>query len=1433
MALEYGINFNTEEGRRKAEKEIKKWLGDFQGYLDKNKLDIGLGTKDNKGGGRATLVGYRKELQDLRNEYKKLTTAELASGSGNAIISKYKQLREQVGIYGGTLDQAAKAQDKLESQANKTTPTIDRQTQAFKRQSDVMVQLKSYAMNFLSVYAGIRMIKNLATITGEFEMQRVSLQAILQDAEKGTAIFERIKELAVVSPFQFKDLVTYTKQLSAFSIPYEDLYQTTKELADLSAGLGVGMDRLILAYGQVRSAAVLRGQELRQFTEAGIPLVEELRKKLSEANGELVTTGEVFEYISARKVPFAMVRDIISEMTSEGGKFYMMQEKQAETLKGKIANLADAYEIMMANIGESDGGLMKGAVDAVRSLIENYEQVGKILTRLAISYGAVRVAIFATIAAMNAEKASRMLLTSATVAQRKAQALLNATILKNPYAAAALAVAALVTGLWAASKASYTLSNEMKKVDKAIADANEEMAKERAMLDYLYSKIKTLDKGTEEYKTTKDAIISQFGKYNTNLATEMEAVDGLTTSYNALRDAMYRSFVTKGYEESLSSAVDTYGKIRTKAEGKIIKSLKKQYGEGAYAIFSDLQKYIDGGELTKEVEDVLQKFERVSTVAVGTAGKTETIASNYIEDQINIIRQATQTYNDVTEQLNKTFEARNQAQQQTVSEDAKILSDWQKIVSEFVKANDAQSLAFSDEDGTVYTYIKRIRDEYADLTEKYKTYSGLVDEGSKKQAANYKQQITLAEQLASTMGFSLKESGGGSKSTKDPNIEQNAMIKAAERLAELRAKMALEEKKYILEVEQVRVDAMEEGTAKELAQIALTKEKDLQAIEERKQAMINANLDVARAKWESEGKKGVFSGEVSLTESQESVIGSMYTAADIKEMRSKELMFENLLNQYKDYAQKVKDIEEKKQKDIKNLNEGRTGDNDELIDRAIAEVERRAREETASLAFNEIKNSEAWRVLFSDLENYTVKTLKRSLEEVSKADTSNLNPADAKAVQQAIDKMRRKIDEKNPFFALKDGWEQFIRSTEQNQPDAAMEAINRMIKGAEELLDYYKEFQNLMGAAFGEESDASFWTNTAGNIMGANVSTGSGVAKILMGDMAGIKDVIKGVTGYINVFRNIRNRKYDKEIEKQEKVVKSLEEEYKRLGKAMEDSLGSDYYKNATKQAENLKGQVSAINKQIEAEKKKGKDADKKKIEDMEARRKDLMLQSAQVVEDAIEKLTGTNLTSAAEDFAKAWMDAYISFGDTTEAMQKRFGDMMQNMIINAMLSSIMQRWLKSTFDMIDRMWADGVATPDEIAAVWREGQKAVEGANSEAEATMEILKSLGLNLQNTESNLTGLSKGVASITEDTALILGGYLDSIRFKLFQYIDFMMLPENRPTMSLLIQSQATMINHLQAIELNTNAISVSNAGILDNINKVMVSTSDGWKLNVNA
>jgi len=120
-------------------------------------------------------------------------------------------------------------------------------------------ELTSLAAQYVSIIGGAKLVKAITQVTSEFELQRTTLRAILQDIEGADAIFSQIKSLSVMSPFSFKELVTYAKQLSAYSIPMAELYDTTKMLADVSAGLGVGMDRLVLAYGQIRSAAFLRG----------------------------------------------------------------------------------------------------------------------------------------------------------------------------------------------------------------------------------------------------------------------------------------------------------------------------------------------------------------------------------------------------------------------------------------------------------------------------------------------------------------------------------------------------------------------------------------------------------------------------------------------------------------------------------------------------------------------------------------------------------------------------------------------------------------------------------------------------------------------------------------------------------------------------------------------------------------------------------------------------------------------------------------------------------------------------------------------------------------------------------------------------------------------------------------------------------------------
>ena len=218
-------------------------------------------------------------------------------------------------------------------------------------------------------------IESIANVRGEFEMSQRSLEAILQNKTQADQIFAQTVELAVKSPYRIKDLVSYTRQLAAYRIESDKLFDTTKRLADVSAGLGVDMSRLILAYGQVKAAAYLRGTEVRQFTEAGINMYGELQRYFQEVKGEAYTTAQIVDMISKRMVTFQDVEAVFKRMTDEGGLFYNMQEIQSETLQGKISNFKDSIDVMLNSIGKANEETFKGAIDTATTLLEHWEAI--------------------------------------------------------------------------------------------------------------------------------------------------------------------------------------------------------------------------------------------------------------------------------------------------------------------------------------------------------------------------------------------------------------------------------------------------------------------------------------------------------------------------------------------------------------------------------------------------------------------------------------------------------------------------------------------------------------------------------------------------------------------------------------------------------------------------------------------------------------------------------------------------------------------------------------------------------------------------------------------------------------------------------------------------------------------------------------------------
>ena len=279
--------------------------------------------------------------------------------------------------------------NKVLNETNKKINDIQGAMKGVKAKTNSLMHTLNRFRQLVGVAFSISRITNFANklmnVRKEFEMQQRSLQALLQNKDEADKLWQKTIDLAIKSPFRVKELVTYTKQLAAYRIESDKLYETNKMLADISAGLGVDMQRLILAFGQVKAANYLRGTELRQFSEAGVNILGELSKYFTELEGRAISVGDVFERVSKRMVSFNDVEEIFKRLTSAGGIFYRMQEIQSETLKGLLSNLGDSIDIMLNDIGREHDSTLKGAVGSVRNLVENWREIAFVLEKVAYS----------------------------------------------------------------------------------------------------------------------------------------------------------------------------------------------------------------------------------------------------------------------------------------------------------------------------------------------------------------------------------------------------------------------------------------------------------------------------------------------------------------------------------------------------------------------------------------------------------------------------------------------------------------------------------------------------------------------------------------------------------------------------------------------------------------------------------------------------------------------------------------------------------------------------------------------------------------------------------------------------------------------------------------------------------------------------------------
>lgn len=1405
-------------------------------------------------------------------------------------------------------------------------------------------------------------LRNIRAVTAEFEMQRVALGGIIQDSDKASELFKQIKAAAIKSPFEIKDLVSYTKQLSAYRIETDQLFETTQRLADVSSGLGVDMGRIILAYGQVRAASVLRGTELRQFTEAGIPLVELLAEKFSQLSGRMVNTAEVFDLISKRAVSFKMIKEIFEDMTNAGGMFYKMQEKQSETLQGKWMNLKDSVSIMYDEIGNTKDihTAMEWMLSFATALMNNWRTVGKVLGGVIASMTAYKIAVTNTTIAINAQTAangiaqkmewSRQIGMSKTIslifgetAARKIQIALmrtyvavkakevaatnlftkafykmTAALLKNPYALAIAGITALGYGLYQlmtnANKAKISVDDFEKSLESF--KQSKSHAKDIDDLCAAYDELnKKTDKTAEEQKKleriTKDlakaypsavaGVDAQTGalKINTKaIKSNNEAVkeaiklaltqDKTSAEAELAKREAERDKIARELERG---KVTRFGPYNTQYEGDLTEEERAARGRRITELEAEIKQY---SNLVEDAEKQLEGYSEEVGVwldffddkwRLSLTGYSYTLQSTgqrvraFTKEQIenftslkDALDAAAKGYKEQKEAVEFYTHAYNAATGGKKDQMKAALADAQAQLAMYTKIltdNDAMYLTAQKGKGGASSdpfiiqienrikFMKDFQKGYESLLKYMSSSAALQKEGSIMQGRGVALGIDPSEQkraatdlsgwledLKKTVFAEAQKKGAkgdilnflGLKINSGVLREYQSLIQS---IFDTKTDIDTSQmsKNFDKAIKQLSTELKNTEAARNFYKDILGQTGDEQLattltvsvygdIGKDFKDRIKAQLDKAfaslsKADQTPEMKAAIdtqdfgyllsnldkFSQEWQKVLQEAASSSIQYNAKWLKDLVSsyeKHKTFEERITETKQReAQKRVEIQKWEAEQIAAIDKDTTKTAEEKT-AAKAKVKATSTQmqaasssketkEVSNIEMEALKATYEWTKAFEDMDNVSTTTLKNLIalltSYIDKWKDSGDAPESLKAAVQALEQAQAQITERNPYQGAIKGIKDYIK---------AKQTANRLEKEGKKGTQEYKEAQDAMRKAM-KSTEKS--VNDVGNTFNTFSSIVSSVSDILnLDEMSDGEAVLQGIAAgltmvgtalvFINamftlletnpivlaisaiiasvaalgmIMSNLSTAGANREIEKQQQTVDALEKSYKRLEKAMEDSFGSDYIYNYQEQMKNLQAQADAYQKMADAERSKGRKADDDKIKEYEESMDDILEKMDDMKHQLSEYFSGTDLTSAAEDFAKSWIDAYREFSSTTSAMKEKFREMIDNMVVNSLAGQVMQNILKPVFDAIDEYSKDGALTEKEIANIAAMSVAKTEEINTAMTALMERLTAAGVNIRATGSSLSGISKDIAGASEESINALASGINTQNF----------------------------------------------------------------------
>ena len=1387
---------------------------------------------------------------------------------------KIKKLQEQVRKLRGEYSNTS-------SSANKYAGSLGGITKNMRTQFNLAVQLRNQLANIYSVYAAERFLTQIIEIGGEFQKQRVALQTMFKDATKADVLFGQIKELAVESPFEFKELAGYTKQLAAFNIPYEEMYDTTKRLADISAGVGVDMGRIILAYGQVRSAEFLKGTELRQFTEAGIPLLQKLADKFTLLEGRVVSVGEVFDKISKREVSFQMVKDVLWDLTNEGGQFYNMQGALADTLAGKLSNLRDAYDVMLADIAQSNNSTLSKGLDLITDTMSNWEELSDIILTVVATYGSYKAAIMTLTVAQKVYNSSlgvsglinflrsTQMLTRATQAQIVVQKVLNTVMKANPIILVASAIAGLI--------GSYTLfSNKAKETQEIITDLNESLGK----LQSNFEENKGMEKLIDEYellsnkqnKTSEESkrletVTSSLKSHFKGAAMEVNAYSGsLQLSVQKMRELNaeqkrnYEISARQGLKEAEERAQELRDKI--KYINMVISNGSGRFHVGEATNMEDLFYfgYVTDKDLAEMADNVIK-----------------------YEDELKRLEESSKNTKEFLDNLGKSDKNINGLKEG--------LKGWRKSVADFVSGNNSLKHLVPKEDDDYAAWLKKLKDELSDAKDELARKEGTKGLFSEDDIKADKRRIQELQSVVDKFKISIDNKE--TKSTKNwSDILQNQL----QALKDFRVKAELE-------IEQAVVNSMAEGGEKELAQLNLNHKKRLSEIDKQTNEIVKKYKEVEKARWmkENPGKKesefkSSITGINDLPSEFQDIIQQLVETENKLYTKSVTDYFNSVAKEFQGYLEKRKSIEQEYAKKRNVLfKSGASADTiketyyqeDEALKRL--DVEMAQRENTfqswvnklSSIGLEQLRKmlieaqAELMKAEISDPDNgeklasYRAMLVKirEELDKIERGEREAQGKDDNKGKIKDWKELYKVLDKVNDSFIeigdsvggtagkiIKEAGQMTSSLLQMANAVKSIETNMESLNKASVILTAISAGLKVVTGIFGLFNRTDYMAEYRKEVaklndelkkVKENARIDSGEYDTIFGtdEWANARNNIDAARDalmrYQSTLNDIKNRKVYEDVS--DKVADIFDIDLDKTFDSLEESLAnmqvqirhstwfrSAKYASLKDAAPELFNEDSSVNMDALAE---FVNSDMfKKLSEENQRYLQQMLDNWSTYEEALDSVKNY-LTGIFGDLGNTMMDALVdAFENGTDAAKKftdSVSDMLEklatNMIYSLTLGDVFEKAQNKAEEIMNKDYSreeDKFKDMTELMGwITDNAIKAQGDVNKYLEAWKQIAKDKGYDIftpDNEKQN--GLSSSIQGVTEDTANLLGSYLNaiqhdvSVKRSLLENIAGNLLP----TMSITAQAQLqqlnaiadnTKINADAALEIQKSAIAI--------------------------